>query len=317
MKYKTIGEVKRNSLKLDNLIAKDAQIEVLAEGFDWSEGPIWVSELNALLFSDIPPNNIHIWREGDTEAALFIHPSGYTGNVERTGEPGSNGLILDAAGKLILCQHGDRQLAQLTNSFENPSPPVYQTIADKHNGKRFNSPNDVVQKSNGDFYFTDPPYGLEKNMDDPLKEIPYQGVYRVNSQGEVTLLTEEMSRPNGLAFSPDESKLYVANSDPENPVWMVFDLDAEGLLQNGKVFFDVTGFEGKGLPDGMKVDPQGNIYATGPGGVLVFDSDANHLGTIWTTEATANCAFGGPSSDYLYMTADMYLTRIKLVNPGL
>jgi gluconolactonase len=193
--------------------------------------------------------------------------------------------------------------------------PVYRTIVDQYDGKRLNSPNDAVIKSNGDIYFTDPPYGLTDGENDPLKELDFQGVYRWSPDGDVTLLSDIQSRPNGIAFSPDEKTLYVANSDPDNAVWMMYEINDEGLAENPRVFFDVTNLVGKekGLPDGLKVNKQGYIFATGPGGVLVFSPDARHLGTIKTGEATANCAFNQDES-ILYITADMYLLRVKLSN---
>ena len=284
--------------------------------FDWSEGPLWVSELNGVIFSDIPPNTIYLWEEGIGHKA-FLNPSGYTQEKERGGEVGSNGLLMDLDGNLILCQHGDRRLARMEASWETPGPS-YITVADKYDGKRFNSPNDAALKSNGDIYFTDPPYGLEKNVEDPNKEIDFQGVYKVTPEGMVTLLTTELSRPNGIAFSPDESTLYVANSDPKKAIWMAYDVAEDGTLMNGRVFFDATAWVGKekGLPDGLKVDIQGNIFATGPGGVWVFTADGKHLGTIKTTQATSNCAFGDLDGSFLYMTADMYLLRVKLLTNG-
>ncbi len=315
IKYKTIGEVERIDPSLDALIPKDAKIEILASGFEWSEGPVWVDELDALLFCDIPPNKIHVWKEGNTEAPVYLTPSGYTGKAERGGEVGSNGLIVNSGGNLVLCQHGDRRIAQLEGDWNN-AKPNYKTIADKWNGKRFNSPNDVIQKSNGDYYFTDPPYGLEFQMKDPAKEIDFQGVYKSDEEGKTTVLCKTMSRPNGLAFSPDESILYVANSDPDKALWNAFDVATDGSLTNERIFYDATGNDGKGLPDGMKIDKAGNIFATGPGGVYVLSAEGKLLGMIRTTEATSNCAFGGENRDYLYMTCDMHLMRIKLSTSG-
>jgi gluconolactonase len=208
-------------------------------------------------------------------------------------------------------------MARLDAPFDHPTPN-FVTIADRWDGKRFNSPNDAVYHSNGDLYFTDPPYGLEQNMEDPAREIDFQGVYRASTDGTVTLLTDQLSRPNGIAFSPDEQTLYVANSDPERAVWMAFDVQDDGTLTNGRVLLDVTnlvGDDNPGLPDGLKVDKNGNLFATGPGGVLVIAPDGTHLGTINTTQATANCAFGDDGST-LYITADMYLLRIRLSTTG-
>jgi len=242
-----------------------------------------------------------------------LKPSGYTGTTARGGEPGSNGLNVDAEGRLILCQHGDRRVARLADDGKS-----FVTLADRYEGKRFNSPNDSAYTSKGDLYFTDPPYGLLGKNDDPAKEIPFNGVYRLAKDGKVTLLTKEMTYPNGIAFSPDEKTLYVANSDPDKAIWMAFPVQDDGTLGKGRVFFDATSMAKagrKGLPDGMKVDRAGNIFATGPGGVLVFDPDGTHLGTFDTNEATANCGWGDDGSS-LYITADMYLGRVKLTTKG-
>lgn len=309
---KTIGEVERLDDEINYLIPEGAEIEVLTEGHDWTEGPLWVEEGEYLLYSDIPPNSVFKWKAGEGKS-LYLKPAGFTEAIEREGEPGSNGLLLDADGNLVLCQHGDRRMARMDAPLNEPVS-TFTTLAGTWEGKRFNSPNDAVFHSNGDLYFTDPPYGLEKNVDDPLKEIPFQGVYRLDSEGTTHLLFQHLTRPNGIAFSPDEKTLYVANSDPELAIWMAFDVQADGALANERVFFDATAMrsaENKGLPDGMKIDSDGYIFATGPGGVYVFSPDRRHLGTIRTGEATSNCAIGNKGK-YLYMTADMYLARIKL-----
>jgi len=329
---KTISSVERLQEKVDKLVPADANLEVLAEGFVWTEGPVWVPQHDFLLFSDIPPNSIFRWKEG-VGCKLYLKPSGFTGIIPREGESGSNGLLLDEHGRLVLCQHGDRRVArlkhELTDDTKTPETAVaqaandevstlYETLADRYDGKRFNSPNDLCYHSNGDLYFTDPPYGLEKGMGDPSKELDYQGVYRLPKDGKVTLLTKEMSRPNGIAFSPDEKTLYVANSDPKRAIWMAFPVEDDGTLGEGRVFCDATNQVGKrkGLPDGLKVDRRGNLFATGPGGVLVFTPRGKHLGTILTTQATSNCAFGD-NGKTLYITADMYLLRIKLGTKGM
>ena len=302
-----LGTIERLDPALDALLAKNAVIEKLAEGFDWSEGPVWMPG-GYLLFSDVPLNTIFKW-DARTGISIFRSPSGYTGKTPRAGEPGSNGLTHDAQGRLIACQHGDRRVARWENG-------KFVTVADKFDGKRFNSPNDVAVKSNGDIYFTDPPYGLPKNMDDATKEIPFQGVYRVAS-GQVTLLTSEVTRPNGLAFSPDEKTLYVASSDPKKAVIMSYPVQADGTLGAGKIFFDATALQPgkKGLPDGLKVDQSGNLWATGPGGVLIISPEGKHLGTLATGEATANCAWGDDGSA-LYITADMFLCRVQTKTKG-
>ena len=309
----TLGTIERKDAKFDDLIPKDAVIEILAGGFDWSEGPVWVKEKDGghLLFSDIPKNMIWKWSPKDG-LKEYLKASGYTGTDKFTGkEPGSNGLALDKDGKLILCMHGDRRLAKRDGD-------KFVTLADKYDGKRLNSPNDLALKSNGDIYFTDPPYGLPGIEKDKNKELDFQGVYRLTPKGELTLLTKEMSRPNGIAFSPDEKTLYVANSDPEKAIWMAFPVKADGTLDKGKVFFDSTQAvkdKKPGLPDGLKVDKAGNVFATGPGGVLVFDKDGKHLGTLATGVPTANCGWGDDGST-LYITADKQLVRVKTKTKG-
>jgi gluconolactonase len=219
---------------------------------------------------------------------------------------------MDRDGRLVLCQHGDRRVARLE------ADRTFKTLADKYEGKRFNSPNDGAFKANGDLYFTDPPYGLLKLNEDPAKEIDFNGVYRLSAaDGTVTLLTKEMTFPNGIAFSPDEKTLYVANSDPKKAIWMAFPVKDDGTLGPGRLFADVTSSAGtkKGLPDGMKVDAAGNLFATGPGGVLVFAADGTHLGTFATGEATANCGWGEDGST-LFIAADMYIGRVKLRTKG-
>ncbi|MCX7825387.1 MAG: SMP-30/gluconolactonase/LRE family protein, partial [Verrucomicrobiae bacterium] len=280
---------------------------VLAGGLKWAEGPVWDKKANALLFTDIPNNRIMKWSQKDG-LVEWLKPSGYTGQTPFTGyEPGANGLAFDAAGRLILCQHGDRRVARLAADGKS-----FETLVDKYMGKRLNSPNDLVLAKNGDLYFTDPPYGLPGQMKDPNKELDFQGVYRLTPKGELTLLTKEMTRPNGIALSPDEKTLYVANSDPQRAIWMAYDVKPDGTLANGRVFFDATPLRKgrKGLPDGLKVDRRGNVFATGPGGVLIFSPDGKHLGTLNTGEATANCAWGDDGST-LYITADMFLCRVR------
>jgi gluconolactonase len=286
-------------------------VEILGENFEWTEGPLWLEKENKLIFSDIPNNSIFEWTEKDG-IKIFLKPAGYTGKENRGGETGSNGLLLNSKNELVLCQHGDRRIAKMKAPVTTPKA-LFESIATNYNGKKLNSPNDAVYDNKENLYFTDPPYGLEFNMDDPAKELEFQGVYKVDKNGKITLLTKELSRPNGIAFSPDYNKLYIANSDPDKAIWMVYDVDENGLLKNGKVFFDVTDKTAtlKGLPDGMKVHKNGWIFATGPGGVLIFTPKGEHLGTIMTNEATANCAFNADYSE-LFITADDYLLRVKL-----
>jgi len=294
----------------NQLFDMDVKVEVLAEGFEWTEGPLWVDGLG-LLFSDIPPNKVLKWSEANG-AELYLMPSGYTGEKERGGEPGSNGLLLDKQGNLVLCQHGDRRMARMTRPLSEPAA-VFETIIDNYKGKRFNSPNDACYNETGDLYFTDPPYGLESLMDDPLKKLGFQGVFRFGVDGVLTLLDSTLTRPNGIAFSKDFQRLFVANSDPLLAIWMVYDVEKQGLLLNGRVFHDATKMAETetGLPDGMKIDSKGNVFATGPGGLWVFSESGKVLAKIRTGQATSNCAFG-PGERELFITADMYLMRVRL-----
>lgn len=307
-----LGKIERHDPAFDRLVAPGAVIELLAERkFEWSEGPVWDATKRRVLFSDIPRNMIWEWSEAGG-LKQFLQPSGYTGAERFTGrEPGSNGLTFNAAGELILCQHGDRRVAKLSGG-------KFVTLVDKYQGKRLNSPNDLVIKSNGDIYFTDPPYGLPKAAEDPAKELDFQGVYRLSSRGELTLLTRELSRPNGLAFSPDERTLYVANSDRARAIVMAYPVKDDGTLGTGKIFFDATKAaqaNQPGLPDGMKVSRDGTVWATGPGGVLVYSSTGKHLGTLATGVPTANVAFGDDGST-LYITADKNLARVRTKAKG-
>lgn len=306
----TLGKIERLSPALDAVLSPDAVIEILAEGFDWAEGPVWFAPGSYLLFSDVPRNVVWRWRDHDG-LLEYLRPSGYTGSAIAPEESGSNGLTLDNEGRLILCQHGDRQVARLKGRGR------FEPLATNFEGKRFNSPNDVAIKSNGELYFTDPPYGLVKGADDPSRELPYQGVFRISQRGRVTLLVRDLTRPNGIAFSPDEKKLYVAVSDPERAHYMVYDVQRDGTLAKGRVLFDATPrVKGrKGLPDGIKVDVRGNLWATGPGGVLVISPEGRHWGTLDTGEATANCAWGDDGS-VLYITADSYLCRVRTRTKG-
>ena len=295
---------------LEDLIDTGAAIEVLAEGYDWSEGPLWLPDQQMLIFSDVPRTTIFSWSE-EKGAGVYMSPSGFTGENFQGSEPGSNGLALNR-GELILCQHGNRAVSLMRAALDRPEPN-YEPLAEDYKGKRFNSPNDLVFDRAGNLYFTDPPYGLPGGMEDQGKELEFQGVYRVTPEGDIQLLTDELTRPNGLALSPDEKTLFVSNSDPEKAIWMAYALDEEGQISEGKVFYDVTEWvpKEKGLPDGMKVDDAGNVFATGPGGVWIFSPEGRHLGTIKTGEATANCAFNEDKT-VLYMTADSYLLRVKL-----
>lgn len=321
-KYPTLGKIERLDPKLDELVPKDAKIEKVAEGQVWTEGPVWVKDGKFLLYSDIPRNAIYKWEEGK-KPTVFLKPSGYTGKKKRenedgSDEPGTNGLEISPDGQwLVMCEHGDRRVSKI--SLKDPKKRI--VLASHYKDDRLNSPNDAVFHSSGDIYFTDPPYGLPKRWEDPARELDFCGVYRIGKDGgKLTLLTKDMSRPNGIAFSADEKTLIVANSDPLKAVWMAFPVKKDGTLEKGKVFYDATKEVGKsdrkGLPDGMCIDAKGNLFATGPGGVYVFNPKGTLLGIINTGERTSNCTFGDDGS-VLYMTTDHYITRIKLNTKGM
>ena len=305
---KFIGSVERLSPEIDNLIEKSAKIEILADGFEWSEGPVWSSQLNSVLFSDVPENVIYSWNE-DKGLGTFTRPIGYSGKVPNLKKAGTNGLTIDADGNLIICMHGDRKITRLEKLNINRKV----TLVNSFDGNLLNSPNDLVYDSEGNLYFTDPPYGLLEGDNDKLKEIEFNGVYKVSPNGDIEVLVKNLTRPNGISISNDEKTLYVANSDKNNPVIMQYDLSEEGA-KNPSIFFDGRELTKKdiGLFDGLKVHPTGNIFATGPGGVLVIKENGDHIGTIRTEVRTANCAFD-ENFQYLYMTSDMFLTRIKLL----
>lgn len=305
--------IERLDPSIDRLLAPDARVEILAEGFDWSEGPVWVRDGGFLLFSDVPQNVVIRWKEGEG-AREWLRPSGYTGREPRGGEMGSNGLLIDDEGRLVLCQHGDRRMARMEAPLSAPAPN-FSTLADRYDGARFNSPNDAVFHSSGDLYFSDPAYGLPRQFEDPAREIPWQGVFRRHRDGGVSVIARHMTKPNGLAFSPDEKTLYVSQSDPDAPIWRAFDIRADGSSGASRVLFDASALAKtrRGLPDGLKVDERGNLFATGPGGVLILTPEGRHLGTILTRQATANCAFGDDGRS-LYITADMYLMRVRLLS---
>lgn len=299
---------------LEKLISKDAKIEVLSQGYTWTEGPVWVEEGGYLLFSEIPKNTVWKWSSKDS-VSLYLNPSGFSGPDAREGESGSNGLFINKMGQLLLCQHGDRVLGVMDSDLSNPVAE-YIALADNYNGKRFNSPNDLDIHSSGDIYFTDPPYGLEKLMEDPAKELDFQGVYKWSAQDStVQLLYKDLSRPNGITLSLDEKTAYVANSDTARVVWMAFDVMNDGSFANERTLYDATQmakeeFPELGMPDGLEIDATGNIYATGPGGVWIFSKEEKLLGRIITGQKTANCTIGGDG--FLYMTAHSYLLRIPL-----
>jgi gluconolactonase len=292
---------------LRDLLPADAKIEKLAGGFAFIEGPIWMKE-GYVLFSDIPNNAIMKWTP-DGKVSTFRKPSGYTGPPAPPGAyVGSNGLTLDREGRLTICQHGDRRVIRLEKDGK------VTVLADRYEGKRLNSPNDAVYRSDGSLYFTDPPYGL---FDEKAKELDFQGIYRLPPNGKLQLLNKELTRPNGLAFSPDEKTLYVGNSDPDKKIWTAYEVAQDGSLSNGRVFFDATQEKEDGLPDGMKVDTKGNLYCTGPGGIWIFSPQGKHLGTIKPPEVPANCHWGDDNAKTLYITARTGFYRLRLNVPGI
>ena len=304
------GEIEFIDDALSALINKDAKVEIITEGFDWSEGPLWVEQQQMLLFSDVPKNIIYKWTEAKGKE-IYLQPSGYTSEEKRGGEIGSNGLTLSPEGKLLICQHGDRRVALMDAPLDAPKPN-FIVVANDYQGKKFNSPNDCVARSNGDIFFTDPPYGLEQNMSDPKKEIPFQGVYKVDKFGRVTLLVDSISRPNGIAFTPDGKTLIVASSDEVKKNWYAFEVGPNDSLMNGRVFYDASKAEGLGLPDGLKIDKQGNVFATGPGGVWIFNNSGKLIGKIKVNGVpVSNCSFTADEKT-VYLTADNYVLRVKL-----
>lgn len=304
-------KIVRLDFRFDKLVPPDVKIERIATGHKWVEGPVWNRREGYLLFSDIPNNAIYKWQKGKGES-LFLKPSGYTGKTPFEGpEPGSNGLTYDPADRLVLAEHGDRRIARLEKNGRKT------TLVDRYEGKRINSPNDLVFKSNGDLYFTDPPFGLPKSFEDSRKELPFQGVYRFSKDGKLALITKEIKAPNGIAFSPDEKKLYISNAEPSNAVWMVYDLTADGNIRNGKILFNATAQAQtkKGAPDGMKIDREGNIFGAGPGGIYVIAPDGTHLGSIDLGGPTGNVAWGEDGTA-LFITSSTTVYRLKLTTKG-
>lgn len=298
--------------RFDALIPPDTKIEKIADDLEWSEGPLWDPKAKSLLFSDIPRNVVMKWN-AEKGVTRFLERSGYTGAAPFTGrEPGSNGLTLDPHGRLTLCQHGDRRVSV------READGTMKPLAVGYNGKKLNSPNDLVFDREGNLWFTDPPYGLPGTFKDPGKELDFQGVYRVAKDGRITLATKELEAPNGLAFTPDYQTLYVANSQSERPIWKAFPVKADGTLGPSRVFYDATPLrkEGDGNPDGMKLDAQGNVFATGPGGVLVLTPDGTLLGRILTGVPTANVAWGEDGST-LFITANHRVLRLVTRTKGM
>lgn len=289
---------------LDALLAEDVPIEILGDGYKWTEGPVWDREAARLLFCDIPNNVIHAWSAEDG-TRVFMKPSGYTGVADYGTEPGANGLAFDSAGRLLLCEHGDRRVSVLTKDCGK------MTVADRYEGKRFNSPNDLVLHSTGGIFITDPIYGLPKKEQDPTREMDFCGVFRIAPDGTVHLITKEIERPNGIGLSPDEKTLYIANSYKPRPYIFAMQLKIDGSAAEMRTFFDTSKLDGPGAPDGMKVDAQGNVWATGPGGLLVISPEGKLLGRVLTHRATANVAFGGQDGKSVFLAAHDRILHFK------
>ena len=309
-------EIVRVDPALDEIVSPSAKIEKLAGGFLFTEGPVWVPATadsdGYLLFSDPNNNLIYRWSQ-DGQLSIYRTKSGYSGpNIGEYGQPGSNGLTLDRESRLTINQHGNRRVVRLEKNGQ------VTVLADRYQGKRLNSPNDLVYKSDGSLYFTDPPFGLPKFFDDPRKELPYSGVFRLSPDGkDLQLLTSDLSGPNGLAFSPDEKYFYVDNWDEKKKVIMRYEMGADGTLTNGKVFFDMTSAPGEDALDGLKVDQKGNLYVSGPGGLWIISPEGKHLGTIIGPEHPHNFAWGDDDGKTLYLCARTGLYRIRLNIPGI
>jgi gluconolactonase len=307
------SRIERLDPAFDALVPSDAKVEQLAEGFDWTEGPLWHRNGSYLLFSDVPRNTIYKWKESEG-LSIFLRPAGYAAGTNPPGrELGTNGLTFDAQGRLVAADHGNRGISRWNDSLFTRT-----VVVDRFEGKRFNSPNDLVWAPNGDLYFTDPSYGLQQLNDDPKKELPHNGVYRLGANGTLTLLSRDLTFPNGIARSPDARTLYVAISDAKMPYIMAYDVQPDGNVARGRILYDAKArVEQKlqGALDGLKVDAKGNIFATGPGGILVLSPAGKHLGTIFPGDVVANCTFGDDGS-MLYMTVNHQLMRVRTSTKG-
>jgi len=306
-RYPTIGHLERLSPEFDKIVPPHTKIEVIAKGHTWTEGPVWIPSQQCLVYSDVPRNIAYKWTDTDG-VEEYLNPSGYTNPPSGSSGPGSNGLALDNDGNLLLCRSGDREVARLGAGVAMPVP-VYETLADHYNGMRLNSPNDVTVDKQGNIYFTDPNFGLDKNA----KEIAFEGVYRLSPKGEMTLMTKNWPTPNGIGISPDGKTLYISNSEP--PRLIALDLATDGMASNERVIFDATKLWEQSIarqkPDGMTVNSDGIVFLTGPDGVLVFTPEGKHLGTIKTDKKTSNCTFNEDES-VLYVTCDDLVLRVIL-----
>jgi gluconolactonase len=305
---KVAAEIIRLDPGMDAVVPRDASVEKIAGGFGFTEGPVWSPD-GYLLFSDPNENRIYRWSP-DGQVSVYRSNSGYTGmDIAEYTQPGSNGLAIDGDGRLTILEHGNRRVTRLEKNG------TLTVLADRYEGRRLNSPNDLVYRSDGALYFTDPPFGLPKAFGDPRKELPYSGVFRL-ADGHLSLVANELSGPNGIAFSPDERFLYVTNWDAAHKVVMRYEVNDDGSLTRGRVFFDMTPAAGDEALDGMKVDPAGNLFVSGPGGVWVLSADGRHLGTIRMPELPANMAWGDADGRTLYFTARTGVYRMRLGSGG-
>ena len=286
----------------DDLLPRDARVEQVASGFTFTEGPLWRPS-GVLWFSDVVGNVVRQWSPDGTVVEL-LRPGGYDGNsLPAGGFIGPNGMTAGPNGDVLLCQHGNRRIVRI-----DPHMRV-SVLVDNFEGRKLNAPNDLVHRSDGTLFFTDPPYGLPKQDDDPSKELKFNGVFKLRD-GKLDVIITDLTRPNGIAFSPDEKTLYVSNSDDRRRIWMKYRVAPDGSVSDGHVFFDATADKNGGLPDGLKIDVRGNIWATGPSAVFVFSPDGKHLGTIAPPEDPANCGWGDDGST-LYITAETGLYRVR------
>jgi gluconolactonase len=310
-----VGKIELYDSSAARLIDSNATFEIIGRNYTWSEGPVWIAAKKMLLFTDVPENKIFQWQQGDT-SKLYLTPSGYTGTVKRDGgEDGANGLALDKEGRLLLCQSGNRQVVRLNTPIDSPKP-LFTVLSANYNGKKFNSPNDLVTDSKHNIYFTDPIYGLPKGAADPTRELKFEGVYKINAAGKTSLLIDSIPNPNGIALSLDETILYVASSDDKHPKWLAYNLDENGNIKNGGVLLDGTEMKIKATvkqgADGFKLDKYGNIFSAGPDGINIISPAGKLLGLIKVyVRKVSNCCFDD-TKNVLFITAHDVVLKVKL-----